>query len=144
MEDLIEEGKITGAIEPITKEKTKKTVKQMERSICKIYGINNQVGTGFFCNIKIQDKKFPVLITNFHIIDDTFIKSKKELKILLNDDAEVFKIKLSEKKKLYSSSKEKYDIMIIDLREEDNKDEYQFLELDDALFNKNSEYIFQR
>ena len=143
MEDIIEEGKITGAIEPITKEKTKKIVKQMERSICKIYGINNQVGTGFFCNIKIQDKIFPVLITNYHIIDDTLVQSEKELTIQLNDDTDAFILKLSEKKKLYSSNNKKYDIMIIDLREEENKDKCRFLELDDALFNKNSEYIYK-
>ena len=115
----------------------------MERSICKIYGINNQVGTGFFCNIKIQDKIFPVLITNYHIIDDTLVQSEKELTIQLNDDTDAFILKLSEKKKLYSSNNKKYDIMIIDLREEENKDKCRFLELDDALFNKNSEYIYK-
>ena len=83
MENKIPEGKIDGAIEPIEKEKMKIIIKQMERSICKVFG--TKVGTGFFCLIKINNKKIPALITNYHIIDDKFLKVKKELKIQLND-----------------------------------------------------------
>ena len=55
----------------------------------------------------------------------------------------VFMIKINEKKKLYSIKEDKYDIMILKLEKEDNIQEYHFLELDDALFNKDSEKIYE-
>ena len=46
MENIIEEGEIKGAIDPITIIQTKIILKQMENSVCRISGI--KFGTGFF------------------------------------------------------------------------------------------------
>ena len=75
MENIIEEGEIKGAIDPINILQTKTILKQMENSVCKI--TTNKLGTGFFCNIELNQKIIPVLITNYHIINDEFLESGK-------------------------------------------------------------------
>ena len=66
-------GKITGAIEPVTFEKAKTILNQMKYSICKIIA-EKKKGTGFFIYLKSNEEKIPVLMTNYHIIVDDFIK----------------------------------------------------------------------
>ena len=90
----------------------------MSKYICKISG--NKIGTGFFCKIKYKDDLFPILITNYHVIDDKYIKNKKELKIYINDKSKI--ININENSIIYSSSKEEYDIIIIKLNEDDIND----------------------
>ena len=48
--------------------------KNLEKYICKVIG--NEIGTGFFCKIKYNNKLIPVLMTNYHIINDEYIKKK--------------------------------------------------------------------
>ena len=135
MEERIDEGKIKGAIDAITLEKTEKIVMQMKTCICMIYG--DLIGTGFFCKIPYNNKIIPVLITNYHIISDDFIKNHKQLKISINNEQIYDIISLNENSKIYSSIKDKYDITIIKLEEEKNI--YHYLDLDDHLFDDNLE-----
>ena len=51
----------------------------MEDYICKISA--NKIDTGFFCKVKYEDKLTPILITNYHVIDDNYIKNNKQIKI---------------------------------------------------------------
>ena len=34
------------------------------------------MGTGFFTKIKVREALIPVLITNYHVISDNFLKNK--------------------------------------------------------------------
>ena len=122
---------------------SKKIIEQMERNICKI-NIGEEQGTGFFCKIPFpsQDKILPVFITNNHVINkDTLNKEKIKLDI---KEAETMKeIKLNNRMKY---TNEEYDITIIEIKEEDNINNY--LELDDIIINNvlenknyNKEYI---
>ena len=67
---------------PITYEKTKVILKQMETCICKIKinDINDIYGTGTFCKIPYPNKNnfLPVLITNNHIINEEILKNENE------------------------------------------------------------------
>ena len=81
MEGVIKEGKIKGAIDAIPLEKAEKITEQMKTCICMVYG--ELIGTGFFCKVLYKDKYIPVLITNYHIISDEFIKNNKKLKYQL-------------------------------------------------------------
>ena len=117
MEKRIEEGEIAGAIDILTFKQIEKILQQMKKSICKING--QKVGTGFFCKIEIDKEKIPVLITNFHIIDDEFVESNKSVKIQLYNDRMPKMIYLDQNKILYSCDREKYDIMIIKIDEKD-------------------------
>ena len=83
MEERIDEGKITGAIDPISLKKAEKITEQMKTCICQVYG--KETRTGFFCKIRYEGKDIPVLMTNYHIINDDFLKDTRELKISIND-----------------------------------------------------------
>ena len=108
MEKRIEEGEIKGAIESITMKQAQTILNQMNRSICKILG-EEKNGTGFFCKLDIDNEKIPVLITNFHIIDDKLIESGSKIKFQKVNDKIPRIINLNKNKKIYSSSNEKYD-----------------------------------
>ena len=137
MSDIILEGEIKGAVDPVTISQTKTILKQMQNSVCRISGDN--FGTGFFCKIDTK----PVLITNYHIINDEFISSGKSIKIYLGDESTPKKIKLNRSRKVYSSDNKKYDIMIIEIYERDDIKNINYLELDDYLLKTDSEYSYE-
>ena len=139
MENIIEEGEIKGAIDPATKIQTRTILEQMEKSVCKI--ISDRNGTGFFCKIELNNKKIPVLITNYHIINDKFLDSEKKIKIYFGN--ECVPIKLNKDRKVFSSSHEEYDIMILKIYENDEFQNINYLNIDDNLFKRNSELIYE-
>ncbi len=79
IEQRIDEGKIAGKKEIELLESTE--LKKFIKCICKIVGQGNIMGTGFFCKIEYENKLVPVLITNYHVINDEFLENKKNIKI---------------------------------------------------------------
>ena len=132
MEEKIYEGEIKGA-EP-SKLLKETNLNYMNKTICKISG--NLNGTGFFTKIDYKNETIPVLMTNYHVIDDKFIEKYKQIKIYVNNNEKNIKIKKNSK--IYSSPKNKYDIIIIKLNEEDELNN-EFLELEQNIFLNNSE-----
>ena len=130
----------------ISYECSKKIIEQMERNICKI-NIGKNQGTGFFCKIPFpnKEKMLPVLITNNHVINEDLLNQNNaniNLDIKAEDDIKV--IILNNNRKKYTNKE--YDLTIIEIKEEDNINNY--LELDDIIINdisnninKNKEYI---
>ena len=106
-------------------EKIGKISEQMKTCVWIIYGVN--LRTGLFCKILHKNENIPVLITNYHIINDEFLKNNKCIKISINNGQIINEINRVEIKKIYSSPDEEYDIMILKINT-DNK--YNFLELD--------------
>ena len=139
MDEIIDEGKIEGAIDALNLAKTDKIIQQMKTCICKVYG--QKIGTGFFCKINYQNKTIPVLMTNYHILSDEYLEKNKFAKISINDEQIFEVINVEEKSILFSSKDDKYDIMIIKINEENAK--FNYLELDNNLFNANSEYLYE-
>ena len=134
--DQIEEKLIQNCPKPITLQEIVEIVEQMiNNPICKVYA-DQKKGNGFFVKIPCPDNKnlFPVLITNNHIIDDFFFDNNKG--ILISQDDDNNKIKLEFKNRIKYTNK-KYDITIIEIKEEDNIN--YFLELDKNI-NKNYSY----
>ena len=115
MDDRIEEGYIPGTINSIPIDKVKKILDQMKNSVCKIKG--KKIGTGFFCKILYNNELIPVLMTNYHVIDDNFIETNTKLNVYINQKLKVLNI--NKNSKIYSS--QRYDLMIIKLNK-DNKD----------------------
>ena len=109
MEDKIDEGKIIGAKEPEPLEASEH--KDKGSCICKISA--KSIDTGFFCKMIYENELVPVLITNYHVIDDNFIESKDSLKVYINEEYKIININ----KIIYSSSNNEYDIMIIRLKD---------------------------
>ena len=138
MAEIINGETLKGSIDILSLEKMEKICEQMKTSICKIYGDN--IGTGFFCKILYDDEYIPVLITNYHILSNEFIDTKKQLKISINNDKVIDIININENSKIYFSQFEQYDIMILKI-EENYK--YHYLELDYNLLEENEENIYK-
>ena len=107
MEERIEEGYIPGAINAIPIDKAEKILNQMKNCVCKING--KKFGTGFFCKILYNNELIPVLMTNYHVIDDNFIEENKNITVTLNDEKEYKNIEIDINKKMIYLNK-KYDI----------------------------------
>ena len=133
MENNYEEGIIKDAKEMKLLEETDQ--KEKEKCICKING--SKIGTGFFCKIKYENTSIPVLITNYHIVDDNYVRSHNDLNIYVNGKPKF--INLNKNKLIYSSSNNKYDITIIRLEEDEIKN---YLEIDENIF-ENSELTYK-
>ena len=133
MEDDYEEGIIKGAKEMKLLEETDQ--KEKEKCICKING--SKIGTGFFCKIKYENALIPVLITNYHVIDDNYVRSNNSLKVYINEKSKF--INLNKKKIIYSSSNNEYDIIIIRLQDGEIEN---YLEIDENIF-ENSENAYK-
>ena len=123
---------------PITYEKTKVILKQMETCICKIKinDINDIYGTGTFCKILYPNKNnfLPVLITNNHIINEEILKNENE-KITIYFEPENKNMEFNMKDRIKYTS-QKYDITIIEIKP--NKDGINnFLELDENILINN-------
>ena len=110
----------------------------MKNSVCKIYKCN---GTGFFCNIPFNNGYYKALITNYHVIDDKYIKDNNIIKISLNDEKVQKDIKELNKRKIYLN--DKYDITIIEIKDSD-KINVDYLEIDNKIFEDNSEFYYEK
>ena len=104
---------------------------QMKNSVCKIYINDEFKGTGFFCKIPYNEDLLPVLMTNNHIINESFLEKEKELKISMNNKYK--KIELDERN-IYTDKN--YDVTIIEIKEKDGINKY--MDLDDNIFEKNN------
>ena len=130
MVDNIKENYIRKSIEPISLKQTEKILEQMKsKSICRI----DDKGTGFFVKIPYKSKLLPVLITNNHIISTKDIKSNKNISLYLNNDKIIKTIKLDNNRLMYTN--EKFDITIIEIKENEDNLNNDYLELDDNIIN---------
>ena len=106
---------------------------QKESSICVVeYKQNN--GTAFLCLIPISKNKsnqLHALVTNNHVID---FKGGNEIKLTFRDRNIERKIKIDDGRKLYTD--EVYDITIIEIKEEDQLSQFNFLEIDEKILKE--------
>ena len=105
--------------------------------ICKIK-LKREYGTGFFCKITFEKKIIKVLLTNHHVLNENNFKENKKLNLLLNDEKELRIIDLEIKRETYFNKD--YNLVVIELKENDNIENY--LELDDDLFKNNADIIY--
>ena len=144
MEEDIDESILTGYPNEIPYESTKKIISQMEKNVCKIK-IDNRQGTGFFCKIPFPNKDImlPVFITNNHLINEKLLCKEDEKISIFIEEQNSKKIDLKNRIKY---TNEEYDITIIEIKDEDEINNY--LELDDTIIeylindnNKNGRYL---
>jgi len=130
------EMKIQNKGEPFGVPDIKIVEDQMQKTICKIYCKNNKLGTGFLCELKMQDSNsiVNVLITCNHILSKDEIKIGQVIIISFNNENEYFKITIDESTRIYTDKK--YDITIIEIRRNKYR-EISFLEIDDDINKKN-------
>ena len=93
-----EESFIKGSVDPVNMTRTEKILHQMKNCVCKIK-IGKMSTTGFFCKAPIINMNF--LMTNYHVINEDFMKENKEIQILLNDEKEALVLDLTIKREKY-------------------------------------------
>ena len=117
----------------ISYESSEEILNQMNKKICKIKMEDGAQGTGFFCQIPFpnEDNLLPVLITNNHIIGQQSLSKENEIiSLMIRNEQRVKIINLSNR---ISYTNSEYDITIIELKQEDNIQ--NFLELDENILN---------
>jgi len=130
----IKEKKLNYYPEIVSLESSERIIYQMKNNIVKIYLNNESKGTGFFCRIPyINNKELNVLITNNYVINLELDK----IIISINNDNEIKEIEL--KNRIKYTNKE-YDITIIEIKEEDNINNY--LEIDENIMKKDKNIIY--
>ena len=128
--EIVPERNILGSPNMLSYECTETILKQMKECICEIF-CGDTLGTGFICKIPFPDrnKMQIVLITNYHVIEDSF---DKEIQLIFKKRNKSEKINLNKKKrKIYIN--ENKDIAIIEIKEEEDIKDY--LELDDSVID---------
>ena len=137
---MVQEKLLEGHPNPVTKDQTIIILNQMKYAICKIK-IGLIKGTGFFCYLPYQNNTLiPVLITNYHIINDEIIEKNKVINVTLNDDKELKKIPVENDRNIYLNKT--YDIAIIEIKKKDNIN--YFLDLDNNIFLDDSEILYEK
>ena len=131
MEDNNKEKYIRTSAEPVSLKGTENIIYQMNNCVCKIY--NKGEGTGFFTKIPYKSKLLPVLITNNHVIDIDDIKNNKIISIYLNNDKKEKRIEIDNNRLRYTN--EKLDITIIEIKENKDKLNNKYIELDDRIID---------
>ena len=117
---------------------------KMEKSICKIKCPKGGFGTGFFCKIPFPNELnlLPLIITNYHVLDETDLKIGNSFIFSLKNDELIFKILFDNKRKTYTN--EQYDITMIELKQSDELKGYSFLDIDDNVFIDKPNNYYQK
>ena len=105
--------------------------------------INNNQGTGFFMKARIRGILYKYLCTNFHVIKQEYVDSKKELIFYYGEkDNETKKIiKLDKNKRFIKCFKKPKDITVIEIIESDNIPENKYLFADLNYKNSSDDYL---
>ena len=127
-----------GQIEQVSISGTETILNQMKNCICYIK-INDINGTGFFCKINYKDKMIDVLMTNYHILNEKYYNENNELNLFINDNKDEITLNLKIKRKTYFNKK--YDLTMIELKKEDDINNY--LQLDNNLFKNEINELYK-
>ena len=138
------EAKIPGIPDAISFEGLEIIKEQKENNVCKIVKENGITGSGFLCIIPFPDKlhPLPVLLTCNHVLKDDDIKPGKEIKLIFNDTIEKI-LKIDDSRMIYTSQENEFDTTIIEIRNEDNFDINNMLEIDNNIYKENFYQIYK-
>ena len=122
MEDISLEKYIKNSPTPISIKGMETILFQMKNCVCKIHKNIGTNGSGFFCKIPYPGKSdlLPVLITNYHVLNEEDIKNNKIIELTINDDNEKRSIKIDENRIKFNSKE--LDVTFIEIKQNrDNK-----------------------
>ena len=121
------------------KELEEKIRDKVVKNICKFkynLGKNKTEGTGFLCKINYTNNPndiMPVLITCHHLLENAFYAKINNLRFLhyIKGKEDIVNLELNGKRIIYIN--EKLDTVIIEIKEEDNLDIFDFLSIDNSV-----------
>ena len=120
---------------PVTRESHRKIIDYLDNSIYKIKINEGKYGIGFFCYIKCHNKRFPVLITNYKIMNERFNSNCNNIEILINN--KLIPVVFGN---IYYKN-ESLDLVIIEIKE--NK-KIQILDIDDNIYKEESDILLNK
>ena len=140
--EIIEEKKIPDYPIETNIEGINKIHDQLESCICQIY-TQKLLWTGFFCLFEYNKKLIALLVTNNHILAQNQICNGEVITIFLNNNKNMRKIKIDEKRRRYTNIY--YDITFIEIKNTDNLG-IKYMLLDDDIFKEEefSNKLFQK
>jgi len=140
MEEINLEQYIENSPEPVSIEGTEKILFQMKKCVCKITKENGVNGTGFFCKVPFPDHSdlFPVLATNFHVLNENDIKKNKIIEVTLNDDNKKKIIKIEKSRIIFSDAN--LDVTFIQIKPEKDNIKH-FLEISEDIINNDKNIL---
>ena len=111
------------------------------KNICKfkIKTVKESQGTGFLCKINfINNNPMPALITCYHLLEQFFVSRNNYLSFYhyIKDKEKIENLELNKEKRIIYKNKI-FDIVIIEIKEEDNLDIFDFLNIDDSINTEN-------
>ena len=121
----------------VSKQCHEKILHQMNDSSVGFIKKKEKIGLCLFCYIKHKNKKYPVMITTFDMINHEYLLKNNQIEISINNQ-----IKTIEFGNISYSNKEK-DLAIFVIKENKNNN-IQFLELDDYLYYKYPEAYYNK
>ena len=152
IKEVIKEKKLIGAPRAIKAKQDRIIDKQQAKSLCQIT-TKELMASGFLCSISDINNpniKYPVLITNNHVLGEEQIKPDKEIKIYFTDqnDNKIYKkIKIDKTRTTYTVGKfgeEDIDATIIELRPDDDElNDLEFLDIDKELMSENVKEAYE-
>ena len=120
---------------PVTKENLEIILDYLNNSIYKIKGNEDKYGIGVFCSLKCHDKKIFVLITNYYIVDENYLKNYDYIDVLINQ-----KFIRIEFNYIYYLEKQ-LDLSVIEIKK---NEKIKILDLDDDIYKKESEMYLNK
>ena len=135
-ENYIKEKELKNAPKAIPIEVLEVLIPKAKTQICKIECSDGGRGTGFFCNILYGFNIIKALITNNHVLKEDDISPNKKIKFSINNESKFYEIIMDEFRKSYTNIK--YDITIIQIKENDQLDSISFFDIDNEIFKDES------
>lgn len=101
------------------------------------------IGSGFFLKLTIKDTSMKTLVTANHVVNTDMVNNQISITIHIKKKQEKKTIVLDKKfRKIFTFEKDKGDVTIIEIREQDKIEENLFLEIDTEYFSKGKD-IYQ-
>ena len=99
-----------------------KTVNKIAQSICKLTlkEEKQSVGTGFFMRVILEGKNINCLITNYHIISQDLVDTKKKIKVQIEKENKEIELELDRNKRFIKCFKKPIDITLIEIINSDD------------------------
>jgi V8-like Glu-specific endopeptidase len=106
---------------------------QMKKCICKIHK-ENESATGFFLKINLQYGHILVLMTNYHVLDDKYIK-EKDIIISINNEEDYLVLDMDPSIGRRYLADPLFNSTFIEIKENEfNKNTINFLEVDQRIY----------
>ena len=106
--------------------------------------IGNDIGSGFFCKIYINNNPMPALITCYHIINSDYIENTPFIYFTYFSNGEKYEGVINLDIERIIAHNEDLDITMIEIKEEDNLDIYSFLEMDNSINVYNPQILYKK